>query len=258
VSAPATPQELQAILLARDFRPDDRVVQIGANLPTARAGALLAGLSTHPDLRVVIGLSVDNLATAATLPAVHELSFHARSAFAGEAVMDQGTVFDDVASPDVFFVGGLQVDRRGNVNLVGIPDADGGWKMHGPGAVALATMSTNCRGYYILMPAHSPRVFVERVASITALGDRRRREELQLPGGGPRLLFSPLGVFDFNDDGDMRVVSLHPGTTVEDVNAATGFELDVPGDVPITPSPTPAELGLLRERVDPSGSLRTT
>lgn len=258
MSVTATPDELQAVLLARDFRANDRVVQIGANLPTARAGALMAGLSTHPDLRVVIGLSVDNLATAASLPAVRELSFHARSAFEGEAVMDQGTVFDDVASPDVFFVGGLQVDRRGNVNLVGIPDGDGGWKVHGPGAVALATMSTNCRGYYILMPAHSPRVFVERVASITALGDRTRRAELGLPGGGPRLLLSPLGVFDFNDHGDMRLVSLHPGVSLDDVQAATGFALDVPEAVPTTAMPSPSELDLLRERVDPGGLLRAT
>ncbi|MFX9123801.1 hypothetical protein ABTN41_20335, partial [Acinetobacter baumannii] len=79
--------------------------------------------------------------------------------------------------PDVFFVGGLQIDRRGNLNLFGIPDGNGGWKMRGPGSVALATMSTYCRGYYIVMPRHDPRTFVERVALISALGDavERRR-----------------------------------------------------------------------------------
>ena len=51
--------------------------------------------------------------------------------------MVQETVFDDARSPDVFFVGGLQVDRRGNINLFGIPDGDGGWKVRGPGGVAL-------------------------------------------------------------------------------------------------------------------------
>lgn len=254
----ATYDELQAVLLARDFRADDRTVQIGANLAAARAGAMMASVSTHPDMRVLIGLSVDNLTVANGIPAVREFSFHARSAFEGEAVMDQGTVFEDVASPDVFFVGGLQVDRRGNVNLVGLPDGDGGWKLRGPGPVGLATMSTNCRGYYILMPAHSPRTFVERVASITALGDRTRRAELGFPGGGPRLLLSPLGVFDFNDEGDMRLVSVHPGVTVDDVVAATGFALDLPDDVPVTAPPTAAELRLLRERIDPEGLLRAS
>lgn len=252
----ATYDELQAVLLARDFRADDRTVQIGANLAAARAGAMMASVSTHPDMRVLIGLSVDNLAVTNGIPAVREFSFHARSAFEGEAVMDQGTVFDDTASPDVFFVGGLQVDRRGNVNLLGVPDGDGGWAVRGPGPVGLATMSTNCRGYYILMPAHSPRVFVERVASITALGDRTRRRELGLPGGGARLLLSPLGVFDFDDDGDMRLVSVHPGVTVGDVVAATGFPVAIPDDVPETAPPTADELRLLRERIDPEGLLR--
>jgi glutaconate CoA-transferase subunit B len=252
----ATYDELQAVLLARDFRADDRVVQIGANLASARAAAMMASVSTHPDMRVLIGLSVDNLAVSNGIPAVREFSFHARSAFEGEAVMDQGTVFDDTASPDVFFVGGLQVDQRGNVNLVGVPGEDGSWAVRGPGPVGLASMSTNCRGYYILMPAHSPRSFVERVSSITALGDRTRREELGFPGGGPRLLLSPLGVFDFDDAGDMRLVSVHPGVTVDDVVAATGFPVVIPEQVPQTAPPTEDELRLLRERIDPEGLLR--
>ena len=42
--------------------------------------------------------------------------------------MYQSLVFDDLNRPDVFFFGGIQVDRRGNLNLFGIPDGDGGWK----------------------------------------------------------------------------------------------------------------------------------
>lgn len=248
--------ELQAVLLARDFRADDRVIQIGVNLPAARAAATMASLTTHPDARMLLGLAVDSFGGRTEIPEVHELGFHARSAFSGEAVMDQATVFDDLAKPDVFFFGGIQVDRRGNVNLLGLPDDDGGWKLRGPGPVALATMSTACRGYYILMPSHDPRGFVERVASVTALGDQLRRRELGFPGGGPRLVLSPLGAFDFNARGDLRVRSLHEGVTVEHVVAATGFDLDVPADVPTTPPPTRDELTLLRERIDPDGLLR--
>jgi glutaconate CoA-transferase subunit B len=161
-----------------------------------------------------------------------------------------------MSRPDVFFVGGLQVDRVGNVNLVGIPGEAGGWRLRGPGAVALATMSTYCRGYYILMPRHDPSTFVERVSSITALGDRARRAELQFPGGGPRLLLSPLGVFDFGEDGSMRVRTLHDGVSVEQVVEATGFELVIPDRVPRTMPPTAEELELLRSRVDRDGLLR--
>ena len=169
--------------------------------------------------------------------------------------MFQSTVFDDMSRPDVFFVGGLQVDRRGNLNLFGVPDEQGGWKLRGPGSIALATMSTYCRGYYLIMPRHDPRTFVERVAVISALGDRAERERLRFPGGGPRLLLSPLGVFDFDDEGDLRVRSLHEGVTADAVKEATGFTLSVPDDVPTTDPPSEDELRLLRERVDLEGSL---
>jgi hypothetical protein len=45
---------------------------------------------------------------------------------------------------------------------------------------------------------------------------------------------------------------VHPGVTVEDVAAATGFELVVPDDVPTSRAPTEAELALL-EQIDPAG-----
>ena len=251
---PPSINELFAVLLARDLRPEDLTVQVGANLPMARAAVTMASLTTHPDTRVVLGVGVESLAGGRRPPAVHPFLFDPRS-IAGEALMVQATVFDDMSRPDVFFVGGLQVDRRGNLNLFGIPDGQGGWKLRGPGSIALATMSTYCRGYYLIMPRHDARTFVERVAVISALGDRRERERLRFPGGGPRLLLSPLGVFDFDEDGDMRVRSLHEGVTPEAVQEATGFPLTVPDDVPTTEPPTEEELALLRQRVDLDGTL---
>ena len=251
---PPSINELFAILLARDLRPEDLTVQVGANLPMARAAVTMASLTTHPDTRVVLGIGVVSLAGGRRPPAVHPFLFDPRS-IAGEALMFQSTVFDDMNRPDVFFVGGLQVDRRGNLNLFGVPDEQGGWKLRGPGSIALATMSTYCRGYYLIMPRHDPRTFVERVAVISALGDRAERERLRFPGGGPRLLLSPLGVFDFDDEGDLRVRSLHEGVTADAVQEATGFTLSIPDDVPTTDPPSEAELRLLRERVDLEGSL---
>jgi glutaconate CoA-transferase, subunit B len=247
-------QELFAVLLARDLRPTDRSVQIGANMPMARAAAVMASLGGLPDLRVIVGLGVNNLAGGRELP-VYPFLFDPRSQV-GEGVMVQETVFDDAKVPDVFFVGGLQVDRRGNINLFGIRDGDGGWKVRGPGGVALCTMSTNCAGYYIVMQRHDARTFVESVDVITALGDRTERARLKLPGGGPRFVLSPLGVFDFDDAGDMRVRSLHEGVTLEAAREATGFELTTDGDPRVTEPPTEAELTMLREQVDLEGTLR--
>ena len=69
------------------------------------------------------------------------------------------------------------------------------------------------------------------------------------------MVLSPLGVFDFDDAGDMRVRSLHEGVTVEQVREATGFELVIPDDVPVTEMPTDDELRFLREREDVHGTL---
>lgn len=253
---PASAAEMQAVVLARDFRPDDLVYQVGANLAAARAACVLANLTTHPDARLLLGVEVENFSGGRTVPPVPPFLFHASGFKGGEASMHQSRVFDDMNRPDVFFVGGIEVDQVGNVNLTGVPGAARTWKVRGPGPVALATMSTFCRGYYILMGRHEPRIFVEKVSHVTALGDRKRRAALGFPGGGPRLLLSPLGVFDFDDEGMMRVRSLHEGISIDEVRGATGFELVVPDEVPTTPAPTNAELDLLRNVVDVEGILR--
>lgn len=254
MSRPASLNELFAILLARDLRAEDRVIQIGANMPMARAAAVMANLTTHPDARIVIGLGVQGLGAGRPAPEVHPYLFDPRTLDA-EALMFQARVFDDMRRPDVFFVGGLQLDRRGNLNLFGIPDGSGGWKMRGPGSVALATMSAYCRGYYIAMPRHDPRTFVERVALVSALGDVDERRRLKLPGGGIRMVVSPLGVFELDARGNMAVRSLHEGVTADAVAEATGFELSIPDVVPVTEAPDDRELALLREQVDVHATL---
>lgn len=70
----------------------------------------------------------------------------------------------------------------------------------------------------------------------------------------PRVV-SDLGVFDFaTPDRSMRLASLHPGVTVEQVREATGFELAVSDEVPSTREPSPEELRLIREVIDPADS----
>jgi hypothetical protein len=68
-----------------------------------------------------------------------------------------------------------------------------------------------------------------------------------------RRVISNLGVFDFESpDHRMRVRSLHPGVTVDQLVAATGFELNIPDDVAESPIPTREDLDII-ERFDPSG-----
>lgn len=107
------------------------------------------------------------------------------------------------------------------------------------------------------VPKHSKRVFVEAVDMVSGVGTDRAAE------AGPtaqryqslRGVLTDLAVLDFADDGRLRLASVHPGVTVEQVVEATGFELVIPDEVPQTRQPTAEELRLIREVLDPK-SLR--
>ncbi len=65
------------------------------------------------------------------------------------------------------------------------------------------------------------------------------------------MVVSNLAVLDFlTPDRAMRLRSVHPGVTVSEVVAGTGFPLVIPDDVPVTRAPVPPELALIR-RLDP-------
>ncbi|WP_055698866.1 CoA-transferase subunit beta [Streptomyces silaceus] len=151
-------------------------------------------------------------------------------------------------------MGASQIDRFGNQNISCIGD----WsrptrQLLGVRGAPVNTLN-NPVSYWI--PRHSPRVFVEKVDMISGVGydsaaaagpSATRFHEL-------RRVVSDLGVFDFaTPDRAMRLVSLHPGVTLDQVREATGFALAVPDDVPFTRDPTEDELRLIRDVVDPRG-----
>ncbi|KJK40010.1 CoA-transferase [Streptomyces variegatus] len=147
-------------------------------------------------------------------------------------------------------MGASQIDRFGNQNIACIGD----WErprrqLLGVRGAPVNTLN-NPTSYWI--PRHSRRVFVERVDMVCGVGyDRAAGARYHRI---PRVV-SDLGVFDFaTSDRSMRLASLHPGVSVEQVTEATGFELTVPDEVPPTREPTGEELRLIREVVDPSGA----
>ncbi|MFJ2768606.1 CoA-transferase subunit beta [Streptomyces sp. NPDC087300] len=151
-------------------------------------------------------------------------------------------------------MGASQIDRFGNQNISCIGD----WErpkrqLLGVRGAPVNTLN-NPVSYWI--PRHSTRVFVAKVDMISGVGHD------SAAAAGPsatrfhdlRRVVSDLGVFDFATHGHaMRLVSLHPGVTLDQVREATGFELAIPADVPVTRDPTPEELRLIRDVVDPSG-----
>ena len=149
-------------------------------------------------------------------------------------------------------MGATQIDRYGNQNIACIGD----W--HQPRSQLLGFRGApgntinHTTSYWV--PNHGPKVFVEAV-DVVCGGGWDRAAEL-----GPeasrfheiRRVVSNLAVMDFEtDDHRMRLRSVHPGVTVDEVVAATGFELVVPDEVPETRLPTDEELRLIREVIDP-------
>lgn len=152
-------------------------------------------------------------------------------------------------------MGATQVDRYGNQNIGGIGGTPGRPKVQLLGfRGAPGNTISNPTSYWV--PAHGPRVFVEAVDLVTGIGyDRAAALGRAARFHQIRYVVSDLGVFDFaTDDHRMRVRSVHPGVTVDEIQAATGFDLAVPDDVPTTRAPTGEERDLLDGVIDPTGT----
>jgi acyl CoA:acetate/3-ketoacid CoA transferase beta subunit len=164
-------------------------------------------------------------------------------------------MFDVVFNgPRHILMGATQIDRFGNQNIAYIGPAER------PTAQLLGFRGTpgntinNRTSYWI--PRHSPKVFVERVDVVSGVGYDRAAELGETAARFHRLprVVSDLAVLDFETpDHAMRLVSAHPGVTVDDVVAATGFELVIDDSVATTRLPTDEELRLIREEIDPLG-----
>jgi len=150
-------------------------------------------------------------------------------------------------------MGATQIDPFGNQNFAAIgPDyAKPKTQLLGFRGAPGNTVN-NATSYWI--PNHSPKVFVEKVDVVTGVGwdraaaaGRGATEFFDL-----RLVVTNLAVLDFSGpDHRMALRSVHPGVSVEEVVAATGFELVVPADVPTSRQPTEEELRLITEVIDP-------
>jgi glutaconate CoA-transferase, subunit B len=180
------------------------------------------------------------------------------------ALLDLTVMIDCIDWKKHFFdfaiLGAMQVDRFGNLNTVCIgPHARP--LVRGPGTIGTSPLAGLSRRFMVLLTQHEPSILVERVDFCSAVGHhkggRTRETELGLPPGGPDLVLTPLGCFDFHPESRaMRVESLHQGVTLETVRARTGFELIVEGRPRVTPPPDDEELETLRMSVDSEGVLR--
>ena len=150
-------------------------------------------------------------------------------------------------------MGATQVDRWGNQNIACIGD----W--HQPRSQLLgfrgAPGNTINHTTSFFIPKHNSRVFTAQVDMVSGLGyDRAAKLSPAVQSWFElRRVITNLAVLDFGGpEHTMRLVSTHPGASVDDVVANTGFELHIDGDVPTTREPTAEELEVIN-RLDPRG-----
>lgn len=238
----ATRAEVCAIACAEAFRGDGEIlVSPMALVPSL--GARLARETFEPDL-----LLSDGEASYVAGP----WPLGGRPPATVEAWVPFRSIFDLVwAGRRHVMMGASQLDRFGNQNISCIGDDFSRPKRQLLG-VRGAPGNTVCHTTSYWVPQHSTRVFVTRVDMVSGVGnDRKAGEAARFHD--LRVVVSDLGVMDFaTPDGSMRLRSVHPGVTVEQVQEATGFELDV-CDVAETRTPTDDELRLIREVLDPKG-----
>jgi glutaconate CoA-transferase subunit B len=169
-----------------------------------------------------------------------------------DAVVSVPEVFNYWLQPgriDVGFLGAAQLDKFGNINTTVIGSDYHDPKVRLPGAGGAPEIAASCREVFVVL-RQSPRAFVEKVDFVTSFGHgtgKGDRERLGLPGHGPTLVVTDLGLMRPDPEtAELTLTELHPGVELEQAISATGWTLKVANDLKTTPAPTDHELTVLR------------
>ncbi len=251
MSSDYTPQELMVAVASREIHDGDLVfvgmrlpilayaVARNAHAPSAR-GLFEVGLMRDQPAQGFLGTMGDPPNVAGALWATRMSNVM--------ALMAQGNV-------DLGFIGGAEVDRFGNLNTsyVGPPSRP---KVKLPGSGGGADSAILSRRWGTRM-SHARRRLVDKVSFVTSPGygdgTPAWRKHKGLSGGGPAAIITTLCLLRFPEDGgEAYLSSVHPGRTVEEVRAETGWDLKAAATVAETPPPSESELAAIRH-FDPEG-----
>jgi glutaconate CoA-transferase, subunit B len=223
-----------AVALARLLR-DGESVFFGVASPLPMVAALLARRLHAPSLTILtIPGGVDPSPSTLPLSTVDP-----RLLVGAPALITLADIFDLSARGrlDTAFLGGVQIDQAGRINLSAIGDPRRP-KVRLPGGAGSAALMPTARRTILWRTRHDARTFVPELPFVTAAGNVDR-------------VVTPLCVLR-RIDGQLDVESVHPFSSVDEVSAATGFPVNVSTATPITPAPNADELAVLGE-IDPDG-----
>lgn len=241
-----TRAEVCAAAVADAFAEDGEI--FGSPMGTMPTlGARLAKLTSNPDLVISNGETL----YLAGVPPLGE------QADVVEGWIPFRRVFEMVAyGRRHVMMGASQIDKHGNQNISAIGDfAQPKTQLLGTRGAPGNTVN-NRTSYWV--PRHSSRVFVEEVDIVCGVGPKRAKAAgvAAAKYNDIHRIVTNLAVMDVQGPDDtVRLLSVHPGVSVEDVQAATGFELALAtgadGNVPTTRVPTESELLIIRNMLDP-------
>jgi glutaconate CoA-transferase subunit B len=228
-----TPDDMMAVEAARRLT-DDAVCFVGIGLPSRAANL---ARRTHAPRCVLVYESGTIGAKPTHLPLSIGDGELADTADSVVPVPEMFAYWLQGGRIDIGFLSAAQIDRRGNLNSTVIGGYDHP-QVRLPGGGGAPEIATCVRDVFVML-RHSKRAFVSQLDFKTSPGER------------VRVVVTDLGILEPRD-GELTLVGIHPGVTVDDVRAATAWELAVAGEVAQTRPPTEEELAALRslERAD--------
>ncbi len=242
--------ELMICCAARALE-DGRTVAVGTGVPCA--AAMLAQRTHAPRLTILFEAG----GVAPQLPTMPISVGDSRTFYRACMATSMADVMETCQRGmiDYTFLGGAQIDAYGNLNSTLIGSDYAKPKVRFPGSGGANDLASLC-WRILVVTNHDRRRFVEKLDFLTTPGyltGPGAREAAGLPAGtGPYRVITDLAVMGYDRATKrMQVLSLHPGVTLDQVRAATGFALGVAEPLGVTEPPGAAELRILREEVDP-------
>lgn len=235
---------------------NDGVVVMGSFTPLAYASYMLAKL-THAQDVYIAGFDAVGMQPI-------QLSFTGAEAAAYKGAVCRWGMLEEINSihlsnnGSVEAVSSAQFDGSGAINLSVIGDFERP-KVRLPGGAGAAEVIKMYRKMVAYFADHNPRTLVDKVGFVTGTRWKVGKEAREAAGlmPGPIIVVTNLAVLvKEEDERPFRIESLHPGVDAQTVVEATGFELEVPDDVPTTVVPSAEQLRLLREEIDPFGTVK--
>ena len=247
-----TTDELLTVLMAREVRNDD-VMIVGVATPMVWAAFTLAKVTHAPDAiyHYIMGNTFVNEARQVSLLYLEMNTARAyRFQNSGECTLES-LPSDKLTTIEWFRPG--QVDQYGNTNNICIGD----WnrpKVRLPGCAGIADFSMfYSRGSFLYIPRHDTRTFVPKVDFISGVGFSDGKPSI-CGGSGPQCVITNLAYLSFDKGSKrMKIGTIHPGISLEEIRTSTGFELLFPEGIRETIPPTEEEINILRNKVDPLG-----